>query len=372
MNPTDTSNRPQERRHPGVLAWARRVLRPGADGAPAGTRGPLGGLLAPPDDRHGATRAMAVMLLGGAVFMAVLSAAVPSFANGQMPLTFAIVAVLGICGVAVWWRPQRVPAWAYGLAPYPAAAIVMASNLATSDASAGAQLFLLWPVLYAAMFLSGTQTALVLGTVVAGDAVVVASLLESSVAVTDTAGLATALAIACAVIFALRRRVAALMGALERQALEDQLTGLLNRRALDAALATALATHRRSAAPVALLTVDLDNFKTVNDRNGHAAGDTALRRVADVLRACVRAGDVLGRMGGDEFVVILADCDRDGARRVAEEIRAAVQDADAGLTVSVGVAAAPADGADADSLSRASDAALYGAKLGGRNRVVTA
>ncbi|MFN8124636.1 MAG: GGDEF domain-containing protein [Thermoleophilia bacterium] len=358
-------------REPLSTRWRRGLLGPEPLAA-GGQRGPLRMLVAPPADRHAATRAMAVMLLGGAAFMGVLSAAVPSFAHGQIAMTVLIVAILGGSGLAVWRWPGVVPSWAFGLAPYPAAATVLAANLATSDASAGAQLFLLWPVLYAAMFLSVAQTSLVLAAVTVADGLVTATILPGSVAVTDTAGLATALAIACAVIFVLRRRVADLMAALERQALEDQLTGLLNRRALDVALTSALATHRRRNAPVSLLTIDVDGFKHVNDVSGHAAGDTALRHVADVLRASVRAGDVLGRMGGDEFVVILADCTRDGGRRVAEQIRAGVEAARVGVTVSIGVATAPEDGADADALSRASDAALYGAKLGGRNRVVTA
>ncbi|MFN8111030.1 MAG: GGDEF domain-containing protein [Thermoleophilia bacterium] len=361
MNTTGQSAPPE---HSGTVA--SRILP-----APPAT-GLARSLVAPPADIQVATRVMAVMLLVGAAFMAVVSAAVPSFAHGEVALTVVIVAVLGVAGLAVARWPHRVPPWVHGVAPYPAAAAVMGANLATHDASAGAQLFLLWPVLYAAMFLNIAQTALVLVTVTAVDAVVVASILPASVAVTDTAGLLTALAIACAVIFALRRRVGQLMDALARQALEDQLTGLPNRRAVDGALAAALANHRRGEAGLSLLTIDLDHFKEVNDGGGHAAGDAALCRVADILRRSVRAGDTLGRMGGDEFVIVLAGCDRADALRVAEQIRASVQDTGADLTVSVGIATAPDDGVDADTLSRASDAALYAAKLAGRNRVVAA
>lgn len=164
---------------------------------------------------------------------------------------------------------------------------------------------------------------------------------------------------------------------LESMATTDQLTGLPNRRALDAQLAEELRRARRDGSPLALLMVDIDHFKQVNDTHGHAAGDAALRVVADRITAELRRpGDFAGRFGGEEFVVILPATPVEGARMRAERIRSLMEaspigtdGADMRLTVSVGIAlSSPADSAS-ELLTRA-DAALYAAKRGGRNRVV--
>ncbi|MFG1300377.1 sensor domain-containing diguanylate cyclase [Xanthobacter sp. V3C-3] len=163
---------------------------------------------------------------------------------------------------------------------------------------------------------------------------------------------------------------------LESMATTDQLTGLPNRRAIDAQLASELRRARRDAMPLALLMVDIDHFKRVNDTYGHAAGDVALRavagRIADMLH---RAGDFAGRFGGEEFVVLLPATTLEGARITAERIRADIERAmiDTGeakirLTASVGVAVSVATDTPTDLLSRA-DSALYAAKGTGRNRV---
>uniref|UniRef100_A0A8J7VUW3 diguanylate cyclase n=1 Tax=Coralloluteibacterium stylophorae TaxID=1776034 RepID=A0A8J7VUW3_9GAMM len=153
----------------------------------------------------------------------------------------------------------------------------------------------------------------------------------------------------------------------------DGLTGLLTRRALLESLEALLAAA--PAPGVAELFVDLDDFKRITDRFGHAAGDLALRRVADVLRASLRAADLAGRYGGEELVACIAATDAPGAEAVAERIRARVEalvlpapNAAMHLTVSIGVGlAAPGEGAEA-LLARA-DSAMYAAKAGGRNRV---
>jgi len=156
------------------------------------------------------------------------------------------------------------------------------------------------------------------------------------------------------------------------QALEDQLTGLPNRRALERSLAAALARSERSGAEVSLLTADLDGFKDINDRLGHTGGDEALREVAASLLRTVRAGDMVARLGGDEFVMLLPECGAEAAMRVADAARALIAAGPSGLTISVGVATVPDHAATAADLFRASDAALYAAKHGGRDRVVRA
>ena len=150
---------------------------------------------------------------------------------------------------------------------------------------------------------------------------------------------------------------------------QDGLTGLLNHRACHERLRAALA----GGGPVAVVLIDLDHFKVINDTLGHAEGDRVLAASAERLRTVVRAGDVVGRMGGEEFVLILPGADAEAAEDCAERARAAIAE----LTVrglplgaSAGVAAAPADGNEAAVLLENADAALYWAKRSGRGQTV--
>jgi diguanylate cyclase (GGDEF)-like protein/PAS domain S-box-containing protein len=164
---------------------------------------------------------------------------------------------------------------------------------------------------------------------------------------------------------------------LAREALHDQLTGLANRTLLRERLDEAIAGGQRSGAPLAVLFVDLDGFKAVNDHLGHVVGDSALREVAGRLRDHVRATDVVGRFGGDEFIVVCADADEDASMAVAERIRASIalpladvstQDR---VTASIGIALwEPAGTAvDADTLFRVADEAMYRCKNAGKDCV---
>ena len=154
----------------------------------------------------------------------------------------------------------------------------------------------------------------------------------------------------------------------------DPLTGLPNRRLFEDALRRAAARSMRGT-PSALLLFDVDRFKTVNDTSGHAAGDEALIRVAKLARKQLRTEDILARMGGDEFVVLLEGVSTEQARIVAERIRQAVADAwvvaDHGPRVSLSMGVAAIDGSeDLQALFTAADTAMYEAKQQGRNRVV--
>ena len=160
--------------------------------------------------------------------------------------------------------------------------------------------------------------------------------------------------------------------------LTDPLSGCVNRRGLDQQLARELARAERAGAPVAVLAVDIDHFKRVNDRFGHPAGDLVIRDVAAMLREAARAGDVVARAGGEEFVVVLADADEAGAtalaRRLVDAVRARRFPSVPGLsvTISVGVAAEPVvrDAHAAEALKGRADEALYAAKRAGRDRAV--
>jgi diguanylate cyclase (GGDEF)-like protein len=151
--------------------------------------------------------------------------------------------------------------------------------------------------------------------------------------------------------------------AANRLARRDELTGLGNRRAFDEMLERELARSRRSGAPISVALLDLDRFKSINDRFGHTSGDRALQAVAEALRSSVRLPDSAFRWGGDEFALILPDSDAEGAREVGERIRAnlasdsPLPDAER-LGFSIGVAELGED-QSADSLLAEADTALY-------------
>ncbi len=168
------------------------------------------------------------------------------------------------------------------------------------------------------------------------------------------------------------------LGELRRLATRDQLTGLLNRREFDRILAEECDRAVRFSRPVALLIVDLDHFKRVNDVHGHQAGDVVLREAARRLTAEVRSVDRATRFGGEEFAIVLMEMDRTQAKEVARRmcrIMAATPfEAAPGvllnITMSVGVAVSPSEAKDTRAFVAAADRALYAAKAGGRNRAV--
>jgi two-component system cell cycle response regulator len=163
--------------------------------------------------------------------------------------------------------------------------------------------------------------------------------------------------------------------ALDRLASVDGLTGVLNRRSLDAAIIE----RAGSAVPIGVLLIDVDRFKAFNDANGHQAGDAALRSVADALGAALRPGDRIYRYGGEEFLVLLERVSPLTARSIGERARAAVSrraiaaeplTSDRIVTVSIGVSVGRPDVEPIESIISTADEALYAAKAGGRDRVV--
>ena len=161
-----------------------------------------------------------------------------------------------------------------------------------------------------------------------------------------------------------------LHAAAARLSMHDSLTGLPNRLALHARLQDALERARRNGTEVAVGYMDLDDFKQINDRLGHAAGDKLLREVARRWTARLRSNDLLARLGGDEFVMVVADIDPDNAHAELAAVIARIESAAAEplrltptrqvrIQLSMGVARFPADGADMDALLRKADAAMY-------------
>jgi diguanylate cyclase (GGDEF)-like protein len=160
---------------------------------------------------------------------------------------------------------------------------------------------------------------------------------------------------------------------LERLATHDPLTGLANHRLFHQRLGEEVAMARRYERPLCVAILDLDHFKQINDLHGHLVGDQALALVAERLAGAVREGELLARVGGEEFGWILPEADEDGAQAAAERARAAVGGAElepvGRVTVSAGVACL-GDGTDASTLYDRADQALLMAKRQGRDRTV--
>src|SRR5437773_3262590 len=154
---------------------------------------------------------------------------------------------------------------------------------------------------------------------------------------------------------------------------QDPLTNVLNAGAFVARLGQELDRNRRYPRPLALLYMDLDNFKVINDTHGHQTGDAVLRLVADSMRSSVRHADVVGRLGGDEFAVLMPETDAAladaAAKRLAESLRTVFKGTPT-VTASIGVVSCRVADANTDELLRRADQAMYEAKRAGKDRVV--
>jgi diguanylate cyclase (GGDEF)-like protein len=161
---------------------------------------------------------------------------------------------------------------------------------------------------------------------------------------------------------------------LEHQARTDSLTGLFNHSVFYERLLVSLQESSRTRAPLAVLMLDIDDFKRVNDVHGHAVGDELLRFLAEALRAIVRPEDVICRLGGEEFAVVMDDCNSDGAVRVAERVQARLDSVEfpgiGKMTVSVGLALGPEHAMNPRELATCAEAAMMTAKAQGKNQVV--
>jgi diguanylate cyclase (GGDEF)-like protein len=201
----------------------------------------------------------------------------------------------------------------------------------------------------------------------AAGAVVVAALLPA-VALGSAPNLlvaVTVVGLSVAVVDALRARLEGERDALRKSSLTDPLTGIANRRALDERLDYEMARHTRQGREFAVLVLDLDGFKGVNDRFGHPAGDELLRDVADALAEVIRDQDTVARVGGDEFCVLAPETGVAGGDQLAYRIERAVVRATSGLSAlsaSVGVAVFPRDGGVPAQLIEAADSAQQEAK----------
>jgi diguanylate cyclase (GGDEF)-like protein len=275
---------------------------------------------------------------------------------------FGLAAYLGLA--------RRVPDWLL-LATPPLGTLVVTAIMSIEGTTSGTPFFYLWPMLVAAYFFQRRDVLLNFALVCASFAVALVFWVPvedgRTIMFLDTA---MAVGVVSALVFMLKTQVGRLVTGMHKASTTDALTGSLNRAAFQERLGEALAAPDWE--PFVLALLDLDHFKRVNDRFGHPAGDRALRRFCELIQADARLNDVLGRLGGEEFALLLVQTDLSGAHRFADRLRATVaRETAAGevaLTVSIGLAQA-APGMSADELLRSADVALYSAKAAGRNRV---
>jgi diguanylate cyclase (GGDEF)-like protein len=273
--------------------------------------------------------------------------------------------------------PRRRPAPRPSKSRRPLIAAALRA-LAVAAAVAGVSLLAapagFWACVPAALLLAASARGL-LGEAAATVAVVAAaSVPQAAGAPSPLLGLAVAAA-SVAVLHGMRTRLEGEREAMRRSALHDPLTGLCNRRGLDERITYEVARHARERRRFAVIAIDLDGFKDVNDRFGHAAGDEVLRDVAGALADAVREQDTVARLGGDEFCVLAPETDRGGAAKLGMKLDRAIRRVTTGLEAlsgSVGVAVFPDDGGDALTVLEAADDAQVDAKRrsrsGGRQR----
>jgi diguanylate cyclase (GGDEF)-like protein len=312
----------------------------------------------------------AVTFAGASVslLLAVLSDGGP--ASQRIASAAAMVATALVAVVMLRWRDvaERLL-----LAAFPLATLTVTAVAVLDPPLALTPIYYVWPLMTAAYFLRRSLVLATYGIACGSFGAAMLFAYRDGPRFIDVMSVVIVGAVVVGFVRALTARMEQLIARLHALAREDALTGCLNRRAFMERLDGELARARRARGACAVAVLDIDLFKDINDRFGHAAGDAALRRLVASTSARLRRGDELGRIGGDEFAVVLAGTNRAGAEAFAEEVRArvALDAADAGMpfTVSVGVASATTEHASVDALLAAADAALYRAKRAGRDAV---
>ena len=317
-------------------------------------------------------RRVALVFLGAGAAAALAGTVVPDPDTSDHGGLLALSIACGLLALtlAAWRRP---PAWA--LASLPAIGLVLVGlAIGIAKPLASTPTYALLPILASAYYGTPRRLAVETGALVVGLAVVLAVWVEPGARMAVYIGTVIPAVCLAAVVAGLKRRVDAHVDGLADRADTDALTGLLNHGAFGADLEAVLDRCARAGETATLLLLDIDHFKLVNDRYGHLQGDRALSVVSEVLSAHKRRDDLLGRVGGEEFALLLPRADVTAAHGVAERVRCAVRDATEStpwpLTVSIGIAAVSPSTATSDALMHAADRALYAAKARGRDRSV--
>jgi diguanylate cyclase (GGDEF)-like protein len=285
---------------------------------------------------------------------------------------YVLCPLVAASGLYLLRTRRRLPLWLANAIPSIAAILICLPTSPNQAADALSPLLLTWPVAFAAAVLSA-RVAWITAGVAAAVFAVLASVSRGVDGLVLWIETAASLAVVCWMVVRVQNESLRLRETLASLARTDPLTGLLNRRGFDEALAREHARRLRGGPPCALLLVDIDHFKRVNDTWGHPAGDETLRRLGGLLSSTFRAGDIVGRIGGEEFAVLLVDCEPDEAaeraRGLCDGVRTQARDWEHPITVSVGVAAGLERAQTPGELTASADAALYAAKAAGRDRV---
>ncbi|WP_372593819.1 GGDEF domain-containing protein [Actinotalea sp.] len=293
-----------------------------------------------------------------------------------------IAAVCGLLILVLATLARRSERWA--LAWLPAALcgplMLLQINLAAPEPGVTGQIGLLYPVVFGAQYLRPAGAWVVAATTVGADLAINLSMFDAEMALFSTASVGMLVVTATVLTSNAVTQQTVLAARLAEQASVDALTSLATRRELervaDGLLGGPRARDRRRAPGAALLVVDLDHFKELNDTHGHPAGDRALVHVASLVRRCAGSVATVARLGGDELAVLLPGATRDSAERIAQCIVDCIgtlpvthAGQDIRLSASVGVCHVPAGNAvQLTDLYVGADEALYRAKLGGRGR----
>jgi diguanylate cyclase (GGDEF)-like protein len=302
-------------------------------------------------------------MYGGAAALAVVEGLLPGgqeFSPGPGVVAAALVAIL-------FWKGDRLPLpLLASLGPLGVALVGIALATTTDDAPNDGAVLFVWPVLWTAYYFGRRGAVLIVACVGIADALALLSLPSEVVSIDRWLDVMVTVGIVAGVVHALAESLSA-------EARVDKLTGLLNRRGFDERAAIERARAQRHDDVIAVVALDLDYFKRINDEWGHETGDRVLSRLGDILRDEMRETDVVARMGGEEFAALLPNAGIEEGQEFAERVRAACAREDSSglprVTLSAGVAAERRPSTLESVLQRA-DSALYSAKVGGRNRSV--
>jgi diguanylate cyclase (GGDEF)-like protein len=356
--------------------------------SPAGPSHRPPGLRTHEPDRPLMARCLAYLFGGGAALALVSLALAENYDVSaadifipQVGYTLAAVAVVAILLVSF----DRLPLWTFQLTLAAGTALISFVIYASGDPTSAYTMLYVWIALYAFYFFRLSQAFFQVACV--GFAYAFVLHFKESIAVPAARWLITVGTVVGAgiLIAVLKSRVETLVERLSHSAKTDPLTGLLDRRGFEECFDYELERARRGSGRLSLVLLDLDYFKIVNDRFGHAAGDIALERLGDLLMATKRQVDTAARVGGEEFALLLPESDIAGAFTVCERVRHRVrglfadeefsllgaEGMDTPLTVSLGVASFPLHGTSPAELLGAADLALYEAKRRGRDQTVT-
>jgi diguanylate cyclase (GGDEF)-like protein len=288
----------------------------------------------------------------------------------------AVVGVLMLL-VATMLMVWRDPPAAVLLACFPLGTLGVTALVAVAKPIALIPMFYIWPVVVSAYFLRRRDVLAMFLLTATGFGVALVGWVEPDARMIQWVSVVVASAVLAGLVVTLKDSLDTTLTRLRVLATHDSLTGALNRRAFAEALDAAVSRAARGQGTCSVAILDVDNFKGINDARGHAAGDAALQHLTALVESRTRRGDVVGRLGGEEFGIVLNDADAEGAEAYADSLRAALAAAPANaaiprFTVSIGVAELADGDQTAERMLIAADHALYAAKHAGRDRVVRA